>query len=160
MTMTAQAALPKLDAKFRAKARAMRGDAELYCTALAFAQTMREQVDAIAARLLAEECPLYMDLNGRGDRIVAPKDTWLCEDQPALDAYYAAMDRELRAAGLKPDEMEDGYCPALVAEHNAQKLRWAIIDAMAPLVGIDRKQLWGDNEAKFFELVMGLILNA
>jgi hypothetical protein len=157
--MKAAQTAPKLDALFRAKAQELRPLAVEYCAKKGIAEVLREQVDAIAKRVLADECPLYRDLED-GERVIEPKDYWLCEDEAALKAYYAAMDRELRAAGLKPDEMELDYCPALVAQNNAMEARRQIIRVMAPLVGIERNLLWGDKEDQFFELVMGLIFKA
>lgn len=163
-------ALPDLQAPaIRAEAKKLRPMALEYLAKKALAAEIREQVDAIQRRLLAEECPLYKDLErneriqaarGEDERIIDPKDYWLAEDQDALNAYYAAQDRELRAAGLKPDCMDFDYCPALVAENNAGKVRWALLDAMAPMIGLRREQLWGAKEDQFFDLAMKLILNA
>jgi hypothetical protein len=157
--MTAQAA-PLALPEMRAKAKAMRPLALEYCAKQGKAEVLREEVDAIARRLLAAECPLFHDRNGTGERITEPKDYWLCEDDAAIKAYYAAQDRELRAIGLKPAEMGDEYCPALVAENDARKARRAVINALAPLAGIDPKWLLGEKEERFFELAMQLILQA
>jgi hypothetical protein len=70
------------------------------------------------------------------------------------------MDWELRAAGIKPDDMDYGFCPALVAENQARDARRAVINAVAPLVDLNLNFLYGEKEDKFFELAMGLILNA
>lgn len=146
-------------AELRAKAMNMRPMAVRYCALKVIAEDLRAAVDKVQRRLLLDECPLFKDLDG-GDRIIDPKDYWLSQDEAACKAYYAAQDRELRAAGIKPDDMDDQFCPALVAEHNVIKARLAIIDALAPLVDINPEHLYGDNEDKFFELAMGLILKA
>jgi len=146
-------------AELRAKAMNMRPMAVRYCALKVIAEDLRAAVDKVQRRLLLDECPLFKDLDG-GDRIIDPKDYWLCQDEAACKAYYAAQDRELRAAGIKADDMDDQFCPALVAEHNVIKARRAIVDALAPLVDINPENLYGDNEDKFFELAMGLILKA
>ena len=92
--------------------------------------------------------------------MIDPKDYWLSEDEDACKAYSAAQNRELRAAGIKPDDMDDEYCPALVAANQAMDARRAVINAVAPLVGIDPMRVYGDKEARLFELAMGLITNA
>jgi hypothetical protein len=130
-----------------------------YCALKAIAEDIRAQVDKVQRRLLFEECQLFKDLTD-GVRVIDPKDYWLSQDADACKAYYAAQDRELRAAGVKPPEMEDEFCPALVAEYDARKARRAIIEALAPLVGIKSEALYGEEEEKFFGLALGLILNA
>lgn len=137
----------------------MRPMAMSYCALKAIADGIRADVDKVQRRLLLEECQLFKDLID-GGRVIDPKDAWLSENDDAFKSYIAAQDRELRAAGIKPPEMDYEYCPALVAEYAAIKARGAIIDALAPLVGIERGRLFGENEEKFFELAMGLILNA
>ena len=146
-------------AELRAKAMNMRPMAVRYCALKVMAENIRAEVDKVQRRLLLEECPLFKDLDG-GGRIIDPKDYWLCQDEAACKAYYAAQNRELRAAGIKPDEMDDKKCPALVAEHDVIKARRAIVDALAPLVAIDPQRLYGEKEEQFFELALGLILNA
>lgn len=146
-------------AEVRAKANNMRHLALEYCARQAFAEAIRGQVEEVQRRLLLEECPLFRDLTD-GARVIEPKDYWLSEDDDACKAYYAAQDRELRAAGIKPDDMDDRFNPALVAEHQARDARRAVINAVAPLVDLDPKLLYGETEDKFFKLAMGLILNA
>lgn len=156
--MPAQAA--PLPTAIRAQAKAIRPLALEYCAKKAMAEVLRDRVDAIARQLLAEECPLYMTLNEDGGRVIDPKDYWLAEDEDALKAYYAAMNRDLRAAGIKPDDMDDDYCPALVAEHDVVRARAAVINAVAPMVGLDLGLLYGEKEEQFFQLAMELILKA
>lgn len=156
--MNAQAA-PLALPEMRAKAKELRPLALEYCMKKAIADDMRERVDAIARRLLAGECPLFMGPEGN-DRVIEPKDYWECEDEAALQAFYAAKDRELRAAYIKPADMDDEFCPALVAENDARNARWAVIEALAPLAGIDPKWLWGEKEERFFQLAMEMILKA
>lgn len=137
----------------------MRPMAVRYCALKAIAEDIRAQVDKVQRRLLLEECQLFKDLTD-GGRVIDPKEYWLSQDEDACKAYFAAQDRELRAAGIKPPEMADEFCPALVAEHDVIKARGAIIEALAPLVGIKREALYGKSEEVFFDLAMGLILNA
>jgi hypothetical protein len=151
----AQLALPEM----RVKAKELRPLALEYCIKKAIADDLRELVDAIARRLLAGECPLFKDIDNK-ERVIEPKDYWLSDDEEALKAFYAAKDRELRAANIKPAEMDDGFCPALVAENDARDARWAVIEALAPLVDLDPKRLWGEMEERFFQLAMELILKA
>lgn len=144
-------------AELRAKAMNMRPQAVELATLKLVANDLRQEVDLIADRLLATECPLFDE---EGQRILKHNLYWLAQDQNHLNAFYAAMNRELRAAGLKPADMDDEKCPALVAEHAVVLAQCAIINTLAPLVGIDPERLWGEKRDQFLELAMGLILNA
>lgn len=153
---------PKTFEEIRAKAKIIRPLA-LDCVAKeAIAKVVREQVDTVQRRLLLEECQLFADLDG-GDRIIDPKKTYLSQDDDACKAYYAAQNRELRAAGIKPPEMDEEFCPALVAENQEMLARRAFLTAMAPLFGVNPSDLLCSRQdliEKFFELAMGLVLKA
>jgi len=96
------------------------------------AKVTREKVDEVQAAILQ-----YLELFTKpyperglvSERILDPSRSWRAEDGPALEAYYDTVDAALRAKGLKPDDMERDYCPALVAEHNQLKAEWALLDA-------------------------------
>jgi hypothetical protein len=144
-------------AELRAKAMNMRPIAEGYLALKLIADDLRIEVDKIAARLLATECPLFDE---EGERILKNQLTYTAIDEGALNAFYAAMNRELRAADIKPADMGDEYCPALVARSAFIDAQCAIINTLAPLVDINPERLWGDKRDQFLELALGLILNA
>jgi hypothetical protein len=153
---------PKTFEAIRAKVKDIRPLA-LDCLAKeAIAKVVREQVDTVQRRLLLGGCPLFADLDG-GYRIIDPEKTYLSQDEDAWKAYEAAQNRELRDAGIKPPEMDDEFCPALVAEHQEVLARRAFLAAMAPLFGVNPSNLLcshQDRVKEFFELAMALVLKA
>lgn len=110
-------------------------DAVLMTTA--YAQLMREKVDAIRREILTE-CPLTpseLALKlGEPEPITDPKEVYLCEDAAQLEDYYAESDKRERAAGLKPADMEKEYCPALVAENIQMEAEHLMLDCFAELI--------------------------
>lgn len=145
---------PKLD---RAAVKALRPVALEVLALRAQALVIRKQVDLVAAAILRDQVPLF---NQEGERILEPARYWLSEDQQALDAYYAAQNQQLRAAGIKPAAMPDDNCPALVAEHNVVKAERVLIEAMAKMVGIPAELVYGAKHAEFLELATAAVMAA
>lgn len=123
--------------------------------ARAVAEVTREEVDAIAARILAENT--YMS-QYTGDRITEPRRAWMM-DEVVFAGYAALVDAAVRAAGYDP---EPGYCPALVAENTLLKAERALVTASEPFFGTSYDDLLSCSDgpakqAKFVELLCGLV---
>jgi len=144
-----------------------------YLACRTVAEVTREKVDEVQ-RLVLENVALYDDLSagheGReSERITDPGRSWLSGDEEALERYYDATDKELRARGLKPDDMERDYCPALVAEYDQTKAEWAILDAVAEMLELDfdgqelnsRLLSHGglEDRQKMLDIAVGLVVN-
>lgn len=108
-----------------------------YIAARAHAELLREDVDKVDRELLAENPLPNTAGHGHDKWITEPKYTYLCEDEDALERYYAERDARLRAAGLKPDGMPHDYCPALVAEHEQLKAERLLIKQAGQMLEIE-----------------------
>lgn len=127
-----------------------------YLLQRAYAETMRERVDAIWQALLNENETYEEDKPDK--RITEPRSAWLTDD--ATFARLAAeANRRERAAKLKPDEMPDEYCPALVAEEQLNGIERAIIETAGAPLGITTHRLLCqtnglEKRAQFLDLVI------
>jgi hypothetical protein len=131
-----------------------------YLLALTFAKVQRQRVDEIH-RALLDECPIYADRN-ENEKITKSGDLYLSSDESACEEFYAAANHALRKAGIKPDDMPDEKCPALVAEHDRIKIEWKLIDAAGKPFGISNDNILNDGMAtrqKFLDLVVGLVVS-
>lgn len=136
------------------------------------AEVTRDKVNTIETEILTE-CPLMVSdewsERGRLDGpITDPKHTYLCDKGPELEDYYLETNKRLRDAGIKPDEMPDTHCPALVAEHDLIKIERLLLGAAAVMLklGIDGKELNQQlmcsgmkQRQKFIDLLVGLVVN-
>lgn len=117
---------------------AMNSAANAYLMARTYAEIMREKVDKVEREILIE-APLtngYETKHGKSPRpITEPKDVYLCNDELLLQDYYAEVNKRERAAGLKPDNMPDEFCPALIAENAQIKAEQILIDVTAEMLG-------------------------
>lgn len=138
--------------------------ATLYINQKAVAEIRREQVDAIAAEILANDIEIYSDLEGPDRaRITRFKDAYLSEDDEACKALFQAVNIACRKAKIKPPEMDDEYCPALVAEHKANKTWRRIIEGACKILGMDPMDVICTvpmQQEEFFGLIMNVILHA
>ena len=104
---------------------------------MAYAQLMREKVDAIRREILTE-CPLTPGEFAMKMRetapITDPKSVYLCDDAAQLEDYYAECDKRERAARLKPADMAKEHCPALVAESAQREAEHLMLDCFAELI--------------------------
>ena len=108
------------------------------------AEVLEEKKAAIGARIL-QEIPTFdeLDLGGKrecGERILDWDRAWMTDDAQAA-VLFARMNLEMRAAGLKPADMADDMCPALVAKYDLTKARSKLVEATAPLFGQDPEQV-------------------
>lgn len=142
-----------------------------YLMARAYAETMHNHVDKIQREILAES-PLtngHETKHGQPARLITdPKHAWLCDDDAACADYYAECNRRERAAGLKPDDMPDSHCPALVAEDIQRTTERLIIDNAAVMLRFEGggKELHHrllcaglDKYHEFIDLMVKLVVN-
>ena len=135
------------------------------CKAQAYAETMREAVDKIQREILTE-IALYDDImsNHSGTerkRITDPKLTYLSQDEVACQWYFAECNKRERVAGLKPADMPDAYCPALVAEHLQIKAERALLDSGGAMFGFNADALTSqDFWQRALDLFLGAALNS
>lgn len=129
-----------------------------YLLARTCAELKRRQVDAVQRAILAEH-PLIDALHTPGARITDPQHVYMADDA-AWPQFYAECNRRERAAGIKPSDMPDEYCPALCAEDLQVQAENLILDLTAPVMGVSREQLYGENRKRWLELVCGLIINS
>ena len=141
-----------------------------YLALRAMAEVTRQEVDKVQRAVLAEFAIMGIREHNGSERITDPNRTYLCNNEADLDWYYRVVDARLRLAGLKPDDMDRDYCPALVAEDRQRKAEWAIIDEAAQMLGV----LEGKGEfnsallcakdglqkrQEFIDLTVGLVLS-
>ena len=148
--------------------QAVKSSVNAYLMARAYAETMREKVDPFYTEALAIH-PIYTDLTTRAntevERIYNREQMFLSEDDETCKEIYADVNFHLRKAGLKPDNMPDSHCPALVAEHLQIKTEHILIDAAAEMLGENgefRHTLLCNGLGaykKFIDLVVKLVVN-
>jgi len=119
------------------------------CKATAFAQVTRERVDEYTAPIFQS----FKFKDEEGQPIEKPGQLYLCKDEDRCKEYYAEKEIADRAHGWGGEE---GYCPALVAEHNQIKMEQALIFKGAKLMGI-KGMGWNtlENRKKMLDLLLG-----
>jgi hypothetical protein len=96
----------------------------------AVAETLRANVDAIRAAVLAESD--YRSRYDATNRITSPRFDWTMSET-CFTSYDAIVRARVEAAGMSaPPE----HCPALVAEEALRRAEWRMIEATAPMFGI------------------------
>lgn len=116
--------------------------------AQALAQVTRAKVDAYIAPVLAAAALRDED----GALITNAQQVYLCADDAACSAFFAACDAAHRAAGY---DMPPGYNPALVAQSMLIDAENALIDAGCKLLGVERCLVDGENRADMLKLLLG-----
>lgn len=138
-----------------------------YLMARTLAEATREQVDKIHREILAE-CPIYDDLTLDGKRtatgraITKSADLYLSEDEDACQDFYTEADIRLRRAGIKPANMPQGHCPALVAEHLQIQTENLLIECALEAMGEpkeNRAYIYLEKRRRFIDLICGLVVN-
>ena len=119
------------------------------------AEALREQVDEVYAKILAN-IPVYE--RRTGDRILTHDHLWRCDNDDVIKIIWAKATKILRAEGIHPADMDDEKCPALVAEHDQLKIEWLLIDEAGKPFGISRDAIYGDQRAEFLRLITGLVM--
>jgi len=136
-----------------------------YLLALAYAEMMRGKVDEVYLSILTET-PVYADgqQNETGERIYKAKDLYLCSDDGLCQQIYAEADRRLRTAGIKPSDMSDEHCPALVAETDLSNIGRELIDVSGIPLGVTHDDIMCgadglENRQKWIDLVVGAVIS-
>ena len=126
--------------------------------AQAFAQCERARVDAYIAPIFERHTFNVCERFAKSppERITNIGNLYLTDlEAPDYLAFLAECDAANRAHGWTG---QDGFCPALVAEHEATKAERALIDAGRELMGIEQ-DLYGDNRAKMLRLLLEMCLS-
>ena len=135
--------------------------------AKAYAKIKREQVDAVSRRILAEGvylvAPDRQEHGRKNERITEPRYDWLMSDAN-FSGYHAKRNAILLEAGIKPADMPDDHCPALVAEHLLVKAEWVLLETAWALVAPDQpadgwEDLYDEMRKKFIDLVIKMVVN-
>lgn len=143
--------------------------------ARAVAQDKRTRVDALGREILTERVftstlctsadtdpeQAARCASQPPERITDPKALFGCQDEALCAWYYAEANRRARAAGLKPADLPDNHCPALVAEELQWQAEEAVIALAAPVFGLtsDQVRLTLNTRDRFLELVIRLLVN-
>lgn len=133
-----------------------------YLMARAYAETMTERVDAVYRSIL-QECPVYADRVGcNGERITESKRLFLATDTARVADCHAEANKRLRAAKIKPADMLDDYCPALVAQDLQRKTERLLVDEAGKPFGITADKLLCaglDAWKEFIKLTVSLVVS-
>ena len=147
-------------AEFKAFAADIAPAARAVLLAKAHAQLQRERVDAYIRPIFDRYQFTYGARWGTeraGQPLPSPKELYLADDEPQVAAFYAECDTAHRAHGFTGPA---GHCPALVAEHLLVATERALIDLAEPLFGITADHLYGEDRAKYLDLLIGAALTA
>lgn len=135
--------------------------------ARAYAETMREKIDKIQ-RAILEECPLKTARKWLDNKmtvpeyITDPKLTYLGEDSHCED-YFAECNKRERAAGLKPNDMPDTHCPALVADDIQRNAEYLLLECAGEMLEVpDFAELANrrlETRKQAIDLLCGLVVN-
>jgi len=112
-----------------------------YLMARAYAETMKEAVDAVYLEVLTD-LPLYTDKapgrrGGTARQILTQGDMYLSSNEAGIEQTYSEVNHILRERGIKPDDMPDGHCPYLTADHLQTQAEWLVIDCGAEWLEIE-----------------------
>lgn len=131
-----------------------------YLLARTNAELVREQVDKIETEVL-ENYPIYSTprRGEKSERIYLGRYLYLSDDEQACNQAYELFDKAERAAGLKPDDMSVDHCPALVAELLLSDVENAILESVAPALGLDVGLIYGNNRKKMLDLIVRAVVN-
>lgn len=129
-----------------------------YLLAEVYARAIRAEVDPIHAQIL-QDIEVHANTYGRTERITKMGDLYMTDDNQLCATIYAEADRRLKAAGIKPADMELDFCPALTAENDASQLRARIIEVTTKAIGVG--EIWNmDARGKWISLIVGAVTHA
>ena len=126
-----------------------------YLAAKAYAQVMKEMIDARQRPLL--EASQIVDDNGAAI-LTAERLYKAADDQEAkVEAFYEACKVANVAAGWKGDR---DHCPALCADTDMIRLENRLIDAGFAAMGqtFTHRSVWGEKRERAIDLFCGLAL--
>jgi len=120
------------------------------------AARLRQIRDSIGRDILAgmEIYDMY-----EGKRITEDHYAWTACDEDAK-RYYSAMDKALRAAGIKPEDMEPEYCPVLIAESAVTDAEMGLFMASCAIMGLKPGAVYGKRREEMMSLVTELVLRS
>lgn len=122
----------------------------------AWAEFLRAEVDSVYAEVLKVHA-IYNDLEVEHGmekvRITENKDTYLTHDMDTMQKIYNEVDKRLRTAGLKPDEMPLTHCPALCAESDLVDIKHELIRLSGNPFGVTVDKLLSNGFAKYNEWI-------
>lgn len=142
-------------AAFKAWAKDCQPAARAVLMARVFADMERERVDAYVRPIFAGYRFEYdPEKSSRPNPMTDPKDLYLVADleEPRVLAFYAECEEAHRAHGWQG---KAGNCPALTADTLRRAAERALIDLAEPLFDVQSDRLFGDNRAKYLELLIG-----
>lgn len=147
----------------RAATPAIRAAVGAYLVTRAYAETMRERVDETHKDILTE-CPVYADQFDRTRQILKSGDLYLCSNDDLCQDFYDEANHRLRKLKIKPDDMPNEHCPALVAEEIQRNTRRLLIEIaeQETFHGLTFEKLICSQDAignldKYIDLLCGLV---
>lgn len=123
--------------------------------AQAFAKVERERVDAYIQPIFEKYTFHTSPEFGEVLPITRRDQLYLCDQKEHLAYYYAECNAAHRAHGWTGPE---GYCPALVAEHEAVKAKNALLEAAGELMGCDFICCKTEHRNRALDLFLGACL--
>ena len=130
--------------------------------AQAAAEVTREKVDAYIKPVFDRfEFYVSAEFGNRagtaGERILTPRDLYLADlDSPLMAEYQEACDAEHKRQGY--DDLQPGFCPALIAEHLLIEAQNALMEAANPLFGLKHNPYMPEDRKKYLKLLLGACL--
>lgn len=107
--------------------------------ARAYAETMRAEVDKVKREVLAATfysvAPEHRTRRDTPEIINDPKLDWLMRMED-FRTYHAELNKIERIRGIKPADMPDEHCPALVAEDLQSKAEHAMLDLFGEIMEV------------------------
>lgn len=137
---------------FKAWCREHRQEAYAVIMAQAIAEVERERVNAYVIPIFRK----YKFTDNNGNPITDKERLYTCPDEGRCMVFYAECDRAHRAHGFTGEE---GYCPALIAEHDRTVAENALLDKAKVLFGITDCFLMPEQHERMLKLVLGACLN-
>lgn len=132
------------------------------CKAQPIAEVTRKKVDAYIKPIFDQfEFYVSEEFDGRpgnaGERILTPRDLYLTDlNTPTVAEFYAACDAEHKRQGF--DDLEPGFCPALIAENLLIEAQNALMEAANPLFGLAQNPYMPEDREKYLKLLLGACL--
>lgn len=160
MSATQTPRKPPTIGQFKRWARDCAPDARAVLLAQAFMELERERVDAYIRPIFDKygfEVAAKWQERGRTAAITVPRDLYLCDDEVQVACYFEECDQAHRAHGFTGPK---GHCPALVAEGLHRTAKACLVGLAEPLFGIEWGQIFGADEKRYLDLLIGACLKA
>jgi hypothetical protein len=121
-----------------------------------------EILDIKVSKVYAELLEKYHVLDDEGKRIYNHEYLYTSNDDETINKIYSEAEKLLRERKIKPDDMKDGYCPALVAQELLSGIAKEIIEITgAPFNVTPHKLLCAglNKYNEWIELIVGLVMS-